>query len=285
MKIAANERSQVLAGRLSGITGLPLIDTRFRIFPDGEQYLKMEGGDETVIIVGAVTDDASFMQTLLMIDACGDAEKVLVLPYMAYARQDKLFNEGEALSARAVMGALSSSVDRVVTVNIHEKEVIGYAKVPATNISVAPAIGDYIARLGLKDPLILGPDSGAAGFAADVARSGPWDSDHLFKTRLSGSEVEVRPKNLDAGGRDAVVVDDIISTGGTIATAAGMLIAQGANSVSAICAHGVFASGAYMKLKAAGILHVCATDTYESGCSSISAAGLIAGELEKHLSF
>jgi len=285
MKIAANERSQVLAGRLSEIAGVPLVDTQFRVFPDGEQYLKMEGGDDTVIIVGAVTGDASFVQTLLMIDACGDAEKILVLPYMAYARQDKLFNEGEALSARVVMEALSAGVDRVITVNIHEKEVIGYAKAPATNVTVAPAIGDYIATLGLDNPLILGPDSGAAGFAADVAKSGPWESDHLFKTRLSGSEVEVRPKNLDAAGRDAVVVDDIISTGGTIATAAGMLSAQGARSVSAICAHGVFASGAYMRLKAAGILHVCSTDTYECGCSRISAAGVIAGELEKHLSF
>jgi len=140
-------------------------------------------------------------------------------------------------------------------------------------------MGAYLRSMNLSDPLILAPDDGALAFAEGVASVGGWDCDHLEKTRLSGVEVKMAPKKLSAASRSVVIVDDIISTGGTIATAAGMLYQQGAEEVFAACVHGVLIGGAYVHLKANGIREVFCSDTIERGCSRISAADCIANAL------
>ncbi len=276
MKIISTERSQVLAARISEITGITLLDTKFSRFPDGEVYLRTGEIDEETIIVSSVVDSDTLVQTLLAIDACDTSRNTLVLPYLGYARQDKRFNPGEPISARAIARALSRGVEEILVVNIHEPAVLQYFDVPASNVSIAPAIGEYIKASGIGDPLILAPDDGAAAFAADIARVGGWDTDHLEKTRISGVEVRMEPKSLPVDSREVVIVDDIISTGGTLATAAGMLYRQGASTVHAACVHGVLSSGAYARLRAAGIASVVSGDTYENATSCISAAGIVA---------
>jgi ribose-phosphate pyrophosphokinase len=218
---------------------------------------------------------------MLLVDACDRATNCLVLPYMAYARQDKRFRTGEPVSSRVVAGALSRGVYEVITVNIHEKEVLKSFTVPARNLSLAKDIGSYIMTLGLDKPLILAPDEGAVAFAEQVASVGKWEYDHLEKTRLSGLEVSIAPRQLSAESRSVVIVDDIISTGGTIATAAGMLYQQGAKDVFAACVHGVFTGGAYVRLMANNIRDVICSDTIERSCSRISAADQIARALGK----
>ena len=148
------------------------------------------------------------------------------------------------------------------------------------NISLAQDIGTYIKTLNLKNPLILAPDDGALAFAGQVASAGGWEYDHLEKTRLNGEQVTIAPKVLSATSRPVVIVDDIISTGGTIATAAGMLSAQGATDVYAACVHGVLTGGAYVRLIEAGIRDVICSDTIERGCSRVSAADQIAHALK-----
>jgi len=219
---------------------------------------------------------------MLLVDACDSATNHLVLPYMAYARQDKRFKAGEPVSSRVIARALSQGVSDVITVNIHEKKVLKTFTVPARNISLAGDIGSYIKTLGLTRPLILAPDEGAMVFAKQVASAGGWDSDHLEKTRLSGIEVKMAPKKLSAQSRSVVIVDDIISTGGTIATATGMLYRQGAKDVFTACVHGVFTGGAYARLMATGIRDVVCSDTIERSCSRISAADQITRALRRH---
>jgi ribose-phosphate pyrophosphokinase len=218
---------------------------------------------------------------MLLVDACDRATNRLVLPYMAYARQDKRFKAGEPVSSRVVARALSQGVTEVITVNIHEKEVLKSFTVPACNLSLAKDIGSYITTLQLDRPLILAPDEGAMAFAEQVASVGGWDCDHLEKTRLSGVEVKMAPRQLSAKSRSVVIVDDIISTGGTIATAAGMLYQQGAKDVFSACVHGVFTGGAYTRLMATGIRDVICSDTIERSCSRVSAADQIAHALRK----
>jgi ribose-phosphate pyrophosphokinase len=234
-----------------------------------------------MIIVGSVVDNDSLVQLILLIDACDSSKNQLVLPYMGYARQDKRFRKGEPISARAVAQVLSRGVSEIITVNIHEKEVLNYFGVPARNISLAGDIGSYIKTLNLKNPLILAPDEGARTFAEQVASSGGWDFDHLEKTRLSGVEVRMAPRQLCASERSVFIVDDIISTGGTIATAASMLYQQGARDVYAACVHGVLTGGAYVHLMASGVRDVICSDTIERGCSKISAAGQIARTIKQ----
>ncbi|MFA5613182.1 MAG: ribose-phosphate diphosphokinase [Methanoculleus sp.] len=281
MRVISTERSQVLAARVSEKLGVPLAKTRFSRFPDGEIYLRCEDLDDETLIVSSITDNDMLVQTLLAIDAADGSRNTLVIPYLGYARQDRRFGPGEPISARAVARALSSGIERVIVVDVHDPAVLDYFGVPATGITIAPAIGGYIGDLHLREPLVLAPDEGAIGFASTVAAAGGWDCDFLQKTRLSGEEVRIAPKAVDVAGRVVVIVDDIISTGGTLATAASMLHEQGAASIHAACVHGVLASGAYMRLRTAGVSSVVSSDTYENASSFISAASTIATAIQE----
>lgn len=273
MKVISTESSQILAARVAREAGLDIVDVRFSRFPDGEMYLRAGPIDDEMIIIGSTADSDALVQLLLLVDACENSRNVLVLPYMGYARQDKQFNPGEPLSARAVARALSVGVSRVLTVNIHDENVLAHFRVPAAGISLAGEIGEYLKTMDLSRPLILAPDEGAAKFGEMVASAAAgWESDHLQKTRLSGEEVRMEPRNLEAESRDVVIVDDIISTGGTLAKATQMLYEQGARNVYAVCVHGVMTGGAHTHLLAAGIREVVCSDTIERGCSRYSAA-------------
>ncbi|MDD3136096.1 MAG: ribose-phosphate diphosphokinase [Methanoregula sp.] len=279
MRVISTERSQILAARIAGALNTTVVDVKFTRFPDGEQYLCADKPDDEMIIVGSIVDNDALVQLLLLIDACDCATNRLVIPYMGYARQDKRFHDGEPISARAIARTLGRGVESCITVNIHEREVLKYFDVPTTNLTLARDIGEYIESAALDDPLILAPDEGALDFARDVASAGNWDFDNLEKTRLSGVEVKMAPKKVCAASRSVVIVDDIISTGGTIATAAGMLYKEGAEQVYAACVHGVLIGGAYVHLKANGIRDIVCSDTIERACSQISAATRIADAL------
>ena len=278
MKVVCTQASQVLGARLAGRLGVKTIDVKFSRFPDGEVSLVRGETDSETVIVGAVTNADALVELLLLIDACDASTNTLVLPYMAYARQDKRFQAGEPLSVRAIARALSTGVDRVLTVNVHDPSALDHFRVPAASLSIAPEIGRYLVDGG-NDPLVLSPDDGAARFAAEVAAVGGFATDYLDKTRLSGDRVEIRPKSLPVDGREVVIVDDIISTGGTLAAAARMLLDQGATGVRSACVHGVFASGALLHLAAAGVGEVVCSDTIERANSCISAADGIAAAL------
>ena len=279
MKVISTEPSQVLAGRIADALNTSVVGVKFSRFPDGELYLCANGLDEEMVIVGSVVDSDSLVQLVLLIDTCEGLNNHLIIPDMGYARQDKRFKAGEPVSARAISRLLSTGVDRCFTVNVHDRRVLSYFNIPASDVSLARDIGIYIKGLDLDDPLIIAPDDGAAAFARQVAATGTWDCDHLDKTRISGDEVRMAPRTLSAVDRSVVIVDDIISTGGTIASAAAMLREQGANDVFAACVHGVLAGGAFALLKASGIKDIVCSDTIERGGSRYSAAGRIAGVL------
>jgi ribose-phosphate pyrophosphokinase len=279
MKVVCTESSQILGARIAESLGAGLADVKFSRFPDGELYLQAGVLDDETVVVGSMTSPEALVQLILLVDACDSSAVRLVVPYMGYARQDKRFRPGEPLSARAIAEVLSRGVRSVVTVNVHDGGVLGHFRVPARNVSVAGEIGAYVDCMDLNNPLILAPDDGAAAFARDVAGEWGYDADHLDKTRISGEEVRMQPRTLDARDRDVVIVDDIISTGGTIATAAGMLYDQGARNVYAACVHGVFTGGAYARLRAAGVRDVVCSDTFERGCSAYSAAGTVSEAL------
>jgi ribose-phosphate pyrophosphokinase len=281
MKIVSTEPSQVIASRVADAMNVPVVYVKFSRFPDGELYLCANGLDDDMIIVGSVVDNDSLVQLVLLIDACEGLHNRLVLPYMGYARQDKRFRAGEPVSARAISRLLGHGVEQCTTVNIHDKKILSYFEIPASDVSLAHDIGAYIKAMDLDEPLILGPDDGAAPFAKDVAATGAWDYDHLDKTRISGDEIHLAPRKLSAADRPVVIVDDIISTGGTIAAAAAMLREQGAGDIFAACVHGVLTGGAFARLKAAGISDIFCSDTIERGCSRYTAASRIAEALSR----
>ena len=143
MRIISTERSQVLAARVAAKLGVPLVETKFTRFPDGEMYLRCGELDDETLIVSSTVDNDMFVQTLLLIDAADRSKNTLVAPYLGYSRQDRRFVPGEPISARAVARALSAGTERAFVVNIHDPGVPQHFGVPAKNITIAPAIGVY----------------------------------------------------------------------------------------------------------------------------------------------
>ncbi len=281
MKIIGGPASQLLASRVATELNCELALCKFKTFPDDEKYIRIidDIGPEAVI-VQSTTTDSDLIVLLQLIDACSSAERIhVVIPYMGYARQDKIFNQGEALSARAV--ARTIEADNVITVNIHEDSILNYFRCNSVNINAAPLMGRFVSAMDLHDPVILAPDKSAKELAASAAKEMGIEYDHLEKKRISGDTVEVSPKNLDARGRDVVILDDIISTGGTMAEAVRMLREQGALDVYVACIHPVLAGSAVNKLYHSGVKDIIATDTIERAVSRVTVAPLLAQALKE----
>lgn len=277
MNIIGGPASQLLAGRVSDALKSALLICEFKRFPDGELYTRIldDIAGEKVTIIQSTVNDSDFISLLQLIDACGEAAEInVVIPYMGYARQDKQFKKGEPVSARAMARAIKA--DNVFTVNIHNESILEHFDAKAKNLDATPMIGRYIKNMKFKDPLIVAPDDGAIPLARNASKDLGIDYDFLEKTRLSGESVTIQPKNIAVKGRDVIIIDDIISTGGTMAETISLLEKQGAHEVFAACVHPVFSNNAIAKLFKAGVKGIIATDTIDKGVSVVSVAPVIA---------
>lgn len=274
MKVVAGKSSPLLAKRIAERLGCELAKTSYKVFPDGELYVRVERVDEAVV-VQSITSNEDLVRLMLIFDALGNAEITAVVPYMGYARQDREFNEGEAVSIRAVARLIESYADRIITVNIHSEKAKSYFK-RLVNIDAMPLIGEYYKG---RDVVMISPDLGSLKRVEVASKHAGCEYDYLEKERISAEEVRIKPKNLDVSGRDVVIVDDIISTGGTIVEATKVLNSLGVRSVECACVHAVLAGDALNKLFNAGVWNVIATDTIERSVSVISVADAIVSAL------
>jgi ribose-phosphate pyrophosphokinase len=280
LNIIAGPASQLLAGRVCALSASDLLISEFKKFPDGELYSRIidDIGEKVTIIQSTVTD-TDLVALLQLIDACSEAAQVnVVIPYMGYARQDKRFKSGEPITARAL--ARTIKADNVFTINIHDQSILDFFDAKTVNLDATPIIGKYIKTMEFHDPLIISPDEGAIGIAKSASVELGIDYDYLEKTRLSGESVSIQPKNVNVQGRDVIIIDDIISTGGTIAEAISLLRKQGAHEVFAACVHPVFSNNAILKLFKAGVKGIIATDTIDKGVSVVSVAPVIASVIK-----
>ncbi|UCE91558.1 MAG: ribose-phosphate diphosphokinase [Methanobacteriota archaeon] len=284
MQVVGGSASRSLAKELAGQLGAGLAHVEVARFPDDECYLRIEGdlAGEEVVIVQTTCPDRNIIELLLLQDAVADlgmASVTTVAPYFGYARQDKKFNEGEPVSARALARAISATTDRFLTVDVHAASVMSWFEgVDAHNVSGHAEIGGFLREQGAE--LVLSPDEGRRDNAEHVAEVVGCDSDFLVKERLNGETVMMTPKSLDVSGRKVAIVDDIISTGGTIVRAAEQLRNQGANEITAVCTHGVFAGGAIAKLRAV-CDEVYSTDTIENPTTAMTVASQIARTIQE----
>jgi ribose-phosphate pyrophosphokinase len=281
MKIVGGSASSNLAGRLAGELGADIVSTEVKRFPDEEAYVRVvddvEGED--VVLVQSAYPDNNIIELFLWQDALADFNLNslrVVVPYLGYARQDKAFLKGEAVSVRALANLIQMGASEIYTVDAHSERASKYFDVRWIELSAAPAIADYLANLSVDS--VLAPDKGALERAGDVANLLNCDSDYLEKKRIDSYTVEVSPKSLDVGGMAVAIVDDIISTGGTIVKAAEQLREHGAKTVIAACTHGLFVGDALEKLNVCD--EVFCTDTLMSPVSKATVAGVIAAALK-----
>jgi ribose-phosphate pyrophosphokinase len=286
--IIGGSASQKLAAQIARKMGEPLCPLETRKFPDGERYIRISGKLEdrvTVVQSTGYPQDENLMELFLILKTLQkmNVENIrVVIPYFGYGRQERSFNPGEAISASVIADLIEfSGVSEVFCINLHEESICNLFKVPAHNLSAMPAIAEYLKRC-MDKPLLLAPDHGAINFAMEIADILGCDCDHLEKKRISPELVETKTKNLDVKGREVVIIDDIISTGGTIVNAIKMLKENGASRITVGCVHPVLVDDALLKIFAAGADEVIGTDTLKSEVSVVSVAGLVADALKSN---
>jgi len=285
--IIGGSASQKLAAKIAKELGYPLIPIETRKFPDGERYIRIKGEiDEEAIVVQSTgyPQDENLMELFFILKnlkSMGLKKIRVVIPYFGYGRQERRFKSGEAVSASIVSELLEAAgASEIFCINLHEEDVTDFFNVPTSNLSAMPIIADYIKKV-LKNPVIVAPDKGALGFAKEIAEILGCEYDYLEKVRISPQKVETKPKNIDVKGKEAVIIDDIISTGGTIVNATGILKELGASKVIVSCVHPVLVEDALLKIFAADVDDVISTDTLLSDVSIISVAPLVAEALKK----
>ncbi|WP_251342154.1 ribose-phosphate diphosphokinase [Haloplanus halophilus] len=282
--IVPGSESQALGAALAAETGDSLAEVSYERFPDGERMASV-GAPESVgraVVVAATTTDAAHVELLQLQDAVREAgadEVVTVLPYMGYGRQERAFEPGQPVSARAVARAVSTGTDRVVLVDPHEASVTDFFDVPCDVVRAASRLAAPLPS-ALTDPLFLSPDAGAIGLAESVRDAyGRGAVDYFEKVRHSGTEVEITPSDAGVEGRDVVVVDDIVATGSTMSESIAVLNDREAAGVYVTCVHPLFARSARAKLERAGVEGIYATDTIERDVTAVSVAPAVADVL------
>lgn len=269
---------------LAAALAVPHAEIDLHRFPDGESRLRLPVQlPERVILCRSLNDpNAKLVELLLVAEAArglGARELVLVAPYLCYMRQDAAFHPGEVVSQRHVGRWLAERFDTVITVDahLHRVHALGNA-VPAAravNLDAAPLLGAYAAR-NFDAPLLLGPDEESAQWVEAAAHAGGLTGAVARKQRRDDRSVIVHLPDVAVAGRCVVLVDDIASTGRTLARAAEALYARGAAEVHALVTHALFAGDAEAHLRAAGIRSLHSTDSIAHPSNTIALAGLLA---------
>jgi len=203
----------------------------------------------------------------------------LAIPYYGYSRQDKRFSKGEAISARVIAEILSDYCDGIAILDLHEPAVLDGMDLPIRCVSAMPEVAERLAK-EVKPDFILSPDKGAIARATEVANLIGCEFSYLEKTRIDAHTIEHQPKDLDVNGKIVAIVDDMISTGGTICRASDALLRQGATEVHAACTHGLFTGGAISRL-ANHVDGVHSTDSLPNPRAVVSAAPALARGLKE----
>jgi len=259
-----------------------VVPVECKVFPDGESYIRFSGAvDEEVIIVQTTSPptDTHLLQLLFMISTAknlGAERLVAVVPYLAYARQDKRFLDGEAVSVDVVIHLIEAAgADALITCDLHS-DLSARFKIPMRNLQALPLVAEYLRDQGFEGAFSLSPDKGGIHLAkmGDNVLDGGYDALEKSRDRRSG-EIRTVEKALPVRGRDVVIFDDMISTGGTMALAVEVAKKSGARRIVAACTHPLFVGKAAERILAAGAERIVGTDTVPGPYSIVSVAPLI----------
>ncbi|AWI78480.1 MAG: phosphoribosylpyrophosphate synthetase [Betaproteobacteria bacterium HGW-Betaproteobacteria-13] len=281
------EDEQPLAARLAEAAGVPCEQVARHRFPDGELKLRLPPAlpPRVGVLRGLDHPNEKLVELLLCARAArtlGAGQLVLIAPYLGYMRQDIAFAPGEVVSQRVVGEFLASLFDAVLTVDPHLHRVSRLSEaVPvaqALALSAAPLLAELIAARR-PGALLLGPDAEAAQWVAAAAQSHAFDHGVCSKQRHGDREVHVTLPDMAFAGRQVVLIDDVASSGHTLAVAAAQLLAAGAASVDVAVTHALFADNALQTVHAAGVGAVWSTDCIAHPSNAVGVAPMLAQAL------
>jgi ribose-phosphate pyrophosphokinase len=286
--VIAGSASKDLGKRIARRLKAPYVETKTRVFPDGESKITFGRiPKNSVILVVQSTYppvDTNLLQALSIISQARKAASKIyaIIPYMGYARQDRQFLSGEVITMSIVAKMLEAAgAKKIIVVDIHSKTALNHFKIPTENISAIPELAKYFKKLKLKNPLVVSPDMGGALRAKKFASLLNTDFITLKKSRnRKTGKVQIQSSKVDVHGRDLIVVDDIISTGSSIVKAAQLLKKQKCKRIFVSCTHGLFVEGAEKKIKQAGVSQIISTNTIPRGTSKVDVSGIIVGSIQ-----
>lgn len=274
---------------LAGAMGWPLGVVQRHAFPDGETRLTLppELPPEVVLVRGLQDPNAKLTELLLAAAGArelGATRLTLVCPYLAYMRQDMAFRPGEVVSQRHLGALLAQAFDGVVTVDPHLHRVVTLDEVvPGRRglaLSAAPLLGQFIAGR-VPGALLLAPDEEAGRWVHAAAEAAALDHAVCLKERRGDRDVEVSLHGAPVRGRTVVVLDDVASTGRTLASAARAAFAAGATAVDVAVTHALFVGDAFAHVGDAGVRQVWSSDSVPHASNAVSVVPLLAHALEQ----
>ena len=270
-----------LAAKVAKEMGATLADVERKRFPDGEMYVRIltDTKGAEVAVIGNTRSDADFVELLFLLNAAreaGASHVTAVLPYFGYSRQHMVYKPGEPVSSKVMTRAIENFSDRIICVEMHDEETIGFASHPLDNLSVIRTSSEYFRNM--KIDLILSPDDGGYGRAKKMAEILSIPAYYINKKRIDAKTVEMHLPEIDFSGKSILIVDDIISTGGTIIKAVKLLKDNGASRISVSAVHGVFAKDSDKIIEPLVDL-LAVSDTIDGDHSLISVAGDISRAL------
>ena len=283
--VIAGKSSEELAVRLAKKIDGNLIRTEVRIFPDGESKITLDGSisKNRAIVVQSIYPpvDTNLVQTLSLISRAKEfaSDVIAVIPYMGYARQDREFLPGEIITMK-VLGKLfkGAGASRIIVVDIHSMVGLKYFKIKTKNVSAIPNLVKHFNKIKLKSPLVVSPDQGGRERAKEFAKQ--FNSEYIVLTKhrnRNTGKVQIITSKLDeVKGRDLIIVDDMISTGGSIIKATKFLKKQKCRRIFVACTHGLLMSNAEKRIKQAGVTKIVSANTIPGKTSIVDISGTIA---------
>ena len=291
MMLLAWHDEAVLAQGLAAALGVPLALVDAHRFPDGETRLRLPPQlPPRVLLLRGLQDPDAKLTPLLLAAAgareLGAAQLTLICPYLAYMRQDMAFTPGEVVSQRHLGQLLAASFEAVITVDPHLHRVPTLdAVLPGRRgvaLTAAELLGGLVAQR-VPGALLLAPDEEAGQWVRRAARAHGLDHAVCRKTRHGDREVDVALPDAAVAGRAVVLLDDVASTGRTLAAAARGALSQGALSVDVAVTHALFVGDALATVRAAGVRHVWSSDAVPHASNAVSIVPLLAQALRREL--
>ncbi|MFH5924121.1 ribose-phosphate pyrophosphokinase [Roseomonas xinghualingensis] len=273
MKILACNSNRPLAEAVAAALNLPLTQASVRRFADLEIFVEIQenirGEDVFVIQSTSYPANDNLMELLITLDALrrSSARRITaVVPYFGYARQDRKSGPRTPISAKLVANLITQAgADRVLTLDLHAGQIQGFFDIPVDNLFAAPLFArDIQERFKGRDLMVVSPDVGGVVRARAIATRLHTDLAIIDKRRPRAGVSEVMNVIGEVEGRDCILIDDIVDSGGTLCNAAEALLKNGARSASVYVTHGVFSGGAVARIGAAPIEHMITTDSIQA---------------------
>jgi len=263
LRLLSGSAHEALAEEIASYVGVPLTPVQRTRFADGESYVQLlssvRGCDAFLVQPTCAPVSDNLIELMVLVDACRRASArsiTLVMPYFGYARADRKTSSREAIAAKLVANLLTvSGADRVVGLDLHSGQLEGYFDLPVVHVRAGGILADYVASsLPADELVVVSPDVGGVARARLFAKALSDSPLAIVDKRRQGhNQAQVMNLIGDVQGKDAVLIDDMIDTAGTLLAGAEMLLAKGARSVTAVASHALLSGPAVARLSSSGL--------------------------------